>query len=150
MSLIPYRPFWDLERWFEKEWDDVDRSLIARFPKFFGQMETPRVDLYEKEGRVIAEVAVPGMKPEEINVEIEDNVLKIEGKKEEKKEEEKRGYYRKEISTGFFRRIIPLPTEVKKDNVQASLEEGILKIVMEKATKEKTKGIKIKVSKEKK
>jgi len=150
MPLIPYRPFWDLEKWFEKEWEDWDRYLTTRFPKFFGQMETPKVDLYEKEGKIIAEVAVPGMKPEEINVEVEDNVLKIEGKKEERKEEEKKGYYRKEISAGFFRRIIPLPEEIKKESVQATLEEGILKIVMEKAKKEKPKGVKIKVVKEKK
>jgi HSP20 family protein len=150
MPLIPYRPFWDLERWFEREWDDLDRFFNAPVSKIFARMDFPKVDLYEKEGKIVAEVAVPGIKPEEINIEIEDNVLKIEGKKEEKKEEEKKGYYRKEISTGFFRRIVPLPTEVKKDNVQASLEDGILKIVMEKATKEKTKGIKIKVSKEKK
>ena len=149
MPLIPYRPFSDLDKWFEKEWEEWKSFFSPRLFRFFEEMETPKVDLYEKEGKIIAEVAVPGLKPEEINVEVEDNFLKIEGKKEEKKEEEKKGYYRKEISTGFFRRIIPLPEEIKKESVQATLDDGILRIVMEKVKKEKPKGIKVKVVKEK-
>lgn len=146
MPIIPWRPFRDIERWFEEEgWPE-------EWPRFkFPMLRTPRVDIYETEKEVVAEVELPGVDPKNVEVEVRDNVLKIEAKKEEKKEEKGKGYYRKEISAGYYKRAVPLPVEVVGEKAEAAFEGGILKVRIPKkeVKKEEKKGIKIKVTKEK-
>jgi len=105
------------------------------------------MNIYETQKEVVAEVELPGVDPKNIEVEVQDNVLKVEARSEKKKEEKKKGYYRKEISSGFYKRAVPLPAEVIGKKAQADYSEGILKIIIPKASpkKEKKKSIKIKV-----
>lgn len=141
MPLIPYRPFWDIDRWFEEEWPE------RWFPRR-STLQTPRVDIYEDNGNVVAEVELPGVDPKKIEVEVKDNILKVEAKMEKKREEKGKGYYRKELSKGFYKRAVPLPVEVIREKAEASFEGGILKVVIPKqkpVKKEKEKKIKIKV-----
>lgn len=128
MSLIPYAPFRNLD-WFDEDWE------MPRFPV----IEEPRMDIYEEDNNVVAEIEVPKIDPKKIEVSIKDNILRIEGGEEKKEEERKKGYYRKEISRGHFRRIVSLPVEVKEDKVDAVYQDGILKIVMPKITPSKKK-----------
>jgi HSP20 family protein len=145
MSLIPYRPFWDIDRWFE------EHPFFSPHPfgrEFEEELRTPRMDIYEDNGNVIAEVELPGVEPKNIEVEVKDNVLKVEARTEKKKEEKRKGYYRKELSKGFYKRAVPLPTEVQGEKAAASFEGGMLKVVIPKqkpSKKEKEKKIKIKV-----
>jgi len=125
MPLIPYHhPFWDLDKWFEEE-----ESL----------MKTPRMDIYESDGKVIAEVEIPGVDPKNIEVEVKDNVLRVEAKTEKKAEEKKKGYYRKELSRGYYKRVMPLPVEVIGEKAEASYEDGILKISIPQIKPQKVK-----------
>ena len=108
------------------------------------------MDISETEKEIVAEVELPGVDPKNINVEVKDNVLMVEAKKEEKKEEKKKGYYRKEISSGFYKRAVPLPVEVIGEKADAEYKEGILKVVIPKVSPkkvEKKKGVKVKVKK---
>ena len=136
MPLIPYNhPFWEISKWFEEE-----GSL----------MKTPKMDIYEKNNDVVAEIELPGVDPKNIEVEVKDNVLKIEAKTEKKKEEKKKGYYRKELSQGYYKRAIPLPVEVVNEKASADYEDGILKVVVPKVKvkkKGKTKKVKVKTKK---
>ena len=144
MPLIPYHPFWDLDRWFgEEEWPERLLPGIPQVPI----MRAPRMDIYEDNGDVVAEVELPGVDPKNIEVEVKDNVLKVEAKAEEKKEEKGKGYYRKEMSRGYYKRAVPLPVEVIGEKTDASYEGGILKVVIPKAKpkKKEEKKIKIKV-----
>lgn len=140
MPLIPYNPFNDLERWFEEmepeQW--FNRSILPK---------TPKMDIYETDKEVVAELEVPGIDPKKINIVVENNTLKIEGKEEKKEEEKKKGYYRKEIRKGSFRRIALLPAEVINDKAKAVYEEGILKINIPKSkpVKKKERKVEIKV-----
>jgi len=141
MPLIPYRPFWDIDRWFEEEWPE---RWLPRIPAF----RAPRMDIYEDNGNVVAEVELPRVDPKNIEVEVKDNILKVEAKTEEKKEEKGKEYYRKELSRGFYKRAVPLPIEVIGEKAEASFEGGILKVVIPKqkpVKKEEAKRIKIKV-----
>ncbi len=144
MALIPWDPFKGIDRWFDElEPEGFFSSLPA--------IKTPKMDVYEDKGNVVVEAEIPGVKPEDIDVEITDNALKVEAESEEKKEKKEKGYYRKEISSGYYKRIIPLPVEVKGEKAKASYEDGVLKIVIpkkEEKPKEK-KGLKIKVKKTK-
>ena len=88
MPLIPWRPFRDIDRWFDEEWPE---TWLPEIPKG-ALMRTPRVDVYEKDSDVVAEVELPGVKQENIDVEVKNDMLKIEAKSEEEKEEkEKKG-----------------------------------------------------------
>lgn len=138
MALIPWKPFSSLEKFFEDdEWF---------FPVFTRKdIAKPAMDLYETDKEVVAEVNIPNFDPEKIEVEVENGILKVSGKIDEEQEEKKKGYWCKEIRKGSFERSITLPVAVKEDKVEATYENGLLKIVMPKLeTKPKPK-IKIKV-----
>jgi HSP20 family protein len=140
MPIIPWRPFWDIERWFEEEWPEWEwpREIIPT-------VRTPRMDIYETDDKVVAEVELPGVKPENINVEVKNDILKIEAKAEEKKEEKGKGYYRKEMGTRYFKRTVSLPTEVIGEKAEAEYSDGILKVTIPKAKPKEVKEKKIKV-----
>jgi HSP20 family protein len=142
MPIIPWRPFWEMERWFEEGFPEFFEEELFRFPK----IRSPRMDIYEKDNKIIAEVEIPGVKPEDINIEVTDNLLKVEAKTKEEKEEKERGYYRKEIGKRYFKRIIALPVDVKGNEAVAECEDGVLRIEIPKVKKkEEPKKIKVKV-----
>lgn len=139
MALIPWRPFIDLERFFEDDdWFNFHRPAL------------PAMDVYETDKEVVAEVSLPGFDPKDIDIAVENGALRISGKMEEKQEDKnkEKGYWMKEIRKGSFERIIPLPAQVKENKIEAHYEKGLLKIVMPKAEeKPALKKIKIKVKK---
>jgi HSP20 family protein len=153
MPIIPWRPFWDLDKWFEEEWPDTwERPRFGRRFRF-PSLRTPRMDISETEKEVISEVELPGVDPKNIDVEVGENILRVQAKTQEKKEEKKKGYYRKEISSGFYKRAVPLPVQVLGDKAQAEYKDGILKVIIPKVSPKKVKKektIKIKVKGKKK
>jgi len=151
-SLIPKEPFRDIEEWFEEwpDWSDWGWPFFRKISPFhhhFPSLRTPKMNIYEEDNKIVAEVELPGINPKNIKVEVKDNSLRVEAKSEEKKEEKKKGYYRKEISSGFFKRVVPLPVEVESKKAEAEYEDGVLKVIIPKVpAKEKAeKTIKIKV-----
>lgn len=138
MPLVPWRPFKDLENFFE-----------ALEPG--GDVISSKLNVYETEKDVVAEAEIPGVDPKDVDIEIKDNVLKIEAKTEKEEKREEKGYYKREFSKGFYRRVTPLPVEVEDDKAEASYENGVLTIRMPKAEPEKKekKGKKIKVKSKK-
>ena len=141
MPIIPWRPFWEIERWFEEFWPEEWPEL--KFPR----IRTPRMDIYEKDDKVVAEVELPGVDPKNIEVEVKDNVLSISARGREEKEEKGKGYYRREMGERYFKRQVLLPTEVIEEKAEAEYENGILRVTIPKAKpkEEKEKKIKIKV-----
>jgi len=138
MSLIPWRPFSDLDKFFgDDDW------LLPVFPRM--DMTKPAMDVKETDKEVIAEVEVPGFDPEKVDVSVEDGVLKVRGSMDEKKEEKEKGYWRKEIRKGSFERMVRLPVAVKENAVEATYDKGVLKIVMPKAEAKPTSRVKIQV-----
>ncbi len=125
MALIPYRGGWDIDRWFDdNDWINWPSFQLMKMP------ETPKMDIYEKDGKVVVKAELPGFKRDQINAQIKDGVLTIEAKSEEKQEEDdkKKGYWRKEIHRGYVKRAIALP-EIEEDKVEAEFENGVLKII---------------------
>ncbi len=107
----------------------------------------PEIDIYETEKDVVAEVSLPDMDPKDIKVLVEENVLRVTGKREEKEEEKERGYYKREIRKGSFERAVRLPGEVDDRKSEADYKDGILKVTLPKVKptkKGKSKEIKVK------
>ncbi|MDD5013164.1 MAG: Hsp20/alpha crystallin family protein [Candidatus Pacebacteria bacterium] len=128
MALIPFKQLFENE-WIESLEDD--------------SLKAPKMDIYETEKEIVAEIEIPGIDPKNIDIEVGDSSLKIETKKETKKEEKNKGYFRKEISTGYYRRIVSLPESIKKEKAVADYENGILKIKIPKIKEGKKLKIKV-------
>lgn len=137
LPLLRWRPFRDMDRFF-----DEDFTALA-LPKFGWDLA---VDIYEKDSNIVAEMNIPGIDPEKVEIAIEDNYLKVSGSREEKKETEEKDYYSKEIKRGSFTRTVALPVSVKKEKAEAEYKDGILKILIPKDEK-KDNTIKVKVKK---
>jgi len=138
MQLIPWKPLFDLDKFFND--DDWILPVFHRL-----DLTKPAIDIKETDKEIIAEVEIPGFDPEKLEVAVEEGVLRVKGSMDEQKEEKEKNYWRKEIRKGSFERAVRLPVAVKEDEVEASYEKGILKIVMPKIeTKSKSK-IKIQV-----
>ncbi len=137
MPIIPWKPFRELENFFEEDW-----------LKWTPEKSIPRMDVYENEKNIVAEIEIPGLSPEDISVEVKDDVLSIETKKKKEEEKKGKGYYRREISSGYHRRTVALPAEVQGEKAEAEYKEGILKVTIPKIRPSKPEGqkpIKIKV-----
>jgi len=87
-----------------------------------------KCDIYEKEGNYIVEADVPGFKKEDINIEYEDGYLILAAEKSEEKEDENKNYLRKERYSTSFKRQFYLGN-IKEDQIKASFDDGILKII---------------------
>ena len=138
MSLIPWRPFSDLDKFFGD-----DELFLPVFPRM--EFVRPAMDVKETDKEVVAEIEIPGFDPEKVDVSVGDGILRVSGKMDEKKEEKEKGYWRKEIRKGSFERMIRLPVAVKEGAVDATYEKGVLKIVIPKAEVKPASKVKIKV-----
>ncbi|WP_029523217.1 Hsp20/alpha crystallin family protein [Persephonella sp. KM09-Lau-8] len=139
LPAFGWNPFRELAR-IEQELNKVFNELVPT-PKSGELVEVttwnPRVDVYEKDNKLIIEAEIPGAKKEDVEVKIKDNAVVIKGEVKREEEEKDKTYYRTERFYGVFERVIPLPVEVKAEEAKASFENGVLKIEIPKAIEEK-------------
>jgi HSP20 family protein len=122
-----------------------DRSFVTPGEWLtLARIDTPAIDVVSKPEAIVVKVALPGVKPEEIETTITGNTLEIHGayREEEKKEEE--GYLFRELNRGEFRRTVLLPAGIKSDAAEATFKEGILTLVIPKVEPVKPTAIKVK------
>ena len=108
---------------------------------------TPAMDVYETEDAVVVEAPLVGIKPEDVEINIENGVLSVRGESKKEHEVDDKNYYRKEIRSGSFHRRVALPNTVKEDEVSAEYEDGILKITAPKAAEPEKKRITVEIKK---
>ncbi len=137
MPLVPRNHFDEMERFFDRFFDEFAAPEARAVPALI----RPSMDVYETEKNVVAEVEVPGIDPKKVEVNIEDNVLTVEGGEEQTDEQkdEERGYLRKEIRRGHFKRSAMLPAEVKADKAKAEYKDGVMTVTMPKVQPKKEK-----------
>ena len=107
----------------------------------------PSLDIYQDKNNVIVEAPLSGIKPEDVKISIENDVLTLEGKTGKQSEVDEKNYYRKEVSHGSFHRSVALPTVVNGSKAKAEYEDGILKITIPKEEKAKSKIVNIEIKK---
>lgn len=110
-------PFWPSFRW-------PSRAFTA--PPAIGW--SPEIDVFEKNNRLITKVDLPGMKKENVKVEVTDGHLAISGERKSETEEKKDNVYRCEREYGSFYRAVPLPEGVTLEDVKASFSDGVLEV----------------------
>ena len=126
----------DMERLFEEFQGFRFPSLFGReFFPFTREFEhvgwVPEIEVLQNEGNFIVRADLPGMKKENVKVEITENVLTLSGERKEEKEEKREGYYRSERSYGSFYRQIPLPEGAKTETAKAEFNDGVLEVTMQ-------------------
>jgi HSP20 family protein len=130
-------PLEEVERWFNEAWSSPFSLLSRRAWPMFGAAGfediTPAVDLYEEGKDLVMKSDLPGVKKEDLHIDISENLLTISGEKKEEETAEKGGLYRCERSYGRFSRSFELPHEVDRDKITASLKEGVLEIRLPKS-----------------
>jgi HSP20 family protein len=104
------------------------------------------LDVVQKTEEVEVKASLPGIKPEEIDIAIEDNVLTIKAESSSESETEEGGYLVRERSFGSFFRALRLPDSVDSEKVRSTYENGVLEITLPKAEEKKRKQIKVNVS----
>jgi HSP20 family protein len=105
----------------------------------------PPVDVYEDEHNITLKIEVPGIDEKDIDVQIENNTLTVNGERKFEKEEKEENYRRVERQYGSFTRSFTLPNTVDPEHVQAHYDKGILKIQLAKKAEAKPKQIKVNV-----
>ncbi len=95
-------------------------------------MTVPAVNISENKEDYRVTVAAPGLKKSDFKIDMEGNMLIIRSEKEDNKEEKEERYTRKEYSFSSFRRSFTLPDDVRQDKIEASYEDGVLKLTLPK------------------
>ena len=147
-ELVRWEPFRELISLREA----MDRLFEESFVRPFGwlaptEAETFAIDMYETESDIVVKAAIPGVKPEDIEVTISGDVLTIKGEVKEEKEVKEENYIRKERRYGAFCRSVTLPVEVNADKAKAEYENGILSLTLPKVEAARPKTIKVKAKK---
>lgn len=145
-DVIRWEPFREMmslrdamDRLFE---DSFVRPSRVLWPQA-GRGELP-VDMYQTANDLVIKAAVPGLKPEEVDISITGDTLTIKGEHKEEKEAKEQDYFCRECRYGAFSRSLTIPIPVKTDKAEATFENGVLTITLPKAEEVKPKQIKVK------
>lgn len=128
-------PFVALRRMAEEMDQMFDRMLgrPASSESGFGALPTawaPQVDVAQRGDEVVIRADLPGIRKEDVHIDIQEGMLTIEGEREEESEHAEHGYHRIERTHGHFHRSIPLPEGADIDAARASMSNGVLEITM--------------------
>ncbi|MGR9072650.1 MAG: Hsp20/alpha crystallin family protein [Gammaproteobacteria bacterium] len=142
-------PHAEMERWFDDffnrgwmqpfrsgwpGWNEVDFPFKGR---------TPKMDIIDRETEIVIHAELPGVKKEDLDVSLTENVLTIRASTSHEEKEEKGEFYRREMSRGEFKRTIPLPVNVDAEKAKANFKDGIMELSLPKKEGAKRKSIKV-------
>ena len=136
------------------QWDPFRemRKLMSSWPTWPVEWEEAAgdamrfsLDVYEEGDSVIVKADLPGVDPDNVDINVTEDTVTIQAEKKEEIEEKKRDYLRKERRYGAFARTLALPTQVVPDKAEAQFEKGTLTLTMPKAAPEKSKQVKVKI-----
>jgi len=103
----------------------------------------PALDISERKDAYLVAVELPGLKPEDLDITMEDGLLTIQGERQLTSESSEQQYHRVERRYGAFRRSITLPAHVMAEGIQASFEDGVLEMLLPKAEEATPKRIQV-------
>ena len=145
MSMIKYDPFRELR----SLQDEMTRLFVGAVPRGGSGEQMahgswmPSVDIFEDKDRLVLEADLPGMKREDFEISVENNIITLRGERKFEKKVEGDNYHRVERSYGSFTRSFTLPQTVTAEGATAEFEDGILRVSLPK--REETKARKIEI-----
>lgn len=146
----------EMDRVFDRVFDDFGfgrrplarRSLFSGAPSFQENVWTPRIETFQKDDKFIVRAELPGLNKDDVEVNITEDVLTIQGHRQQEQEEQQEGFYHSERSYGSFYRAIPLPEDVIPDSAEASFRNGVLEIRLQAPPNEVRRGRKLEIKEE--
>jgi HSP20 family protein len=119
----------EFDRMFETSaWPSFRWPAIRTRPSAEAATWFPEIDVFEKDNRLVTKIDLPGLKKEDVKVEVTDGHLAISGERKTEAEEKKENFYRCEREYGSFYRAVPLPEGVKLEDVKATFSDGVLEV----------------------
>lgn len=136
----------ELDRAFEESaWPSFRWPAFRTRPTVEAAEWFPGIDVFEKDNRLVTKIDLPGMKKEDVKVEIVDGHLAISGERKSEAEEKKENFYRCERQYGTFYRTVPLPEGVKYEDVKATFTNGELEVSVPLPAKVEAKPTKVEI-----
>lgn len=128
----PFAEIGELRSRFDRMLDDLTDGRERAW--------TPAIDVERSNGNLVLRADIPGFKPEEVKIEVDDDILTVSGVHEERKEEKDRHYVRRERRYGSFSRSMALPRGVEANSIKAETHDGVVevKIPLPKETSKET------------
>jgi HSP20 family protein len=162
MAVIRWNPFLDIERLEQfrdserlepfREIDTLQRQMNRLFDRLIpttnggersGFIFSPAAELEETDDAIRLKLELPGLESKDINIEATPESISISGERKTESKSEENGITRSEFRYGKFQRIIPLPSQIQNNKVQAEYKNGILHLTLPKAESEKHKAVKV-------
>jgi HSP20 family protein len=146
MGIVRYDPFRDLRTLQE----EVNRLFSTNLTRAFDDEGigrgawAPSVDIYENKDQIVLEAELPGMKQDDFDLSIENNIITLRGERRFEKTDDSDNYHRVERSYGSFTRSFTLPPTVSGEGAKAEYNNGVLRVTLPK--REEAKSRKIEVS----
>ncbi|MBK9707417.1 MAG: Hsp20/alpha crystallin family protein [Acidobacteria bacterium] len=133
-------------RGFQEDFNRIFNSTLPRFmqgEESLGGKWVPSVDILENDNSIVLEADLPGVKPEDFKLHIENFKLTLSGERRFENEKKEDNYHRVERSYGTFTRVFALPSTVSVDEVKADLRDGVLKVTLPKREEVKARQIEV-------
>jgi len=146
MALIRWEPFREVDT-LQRQMNRLFDSLITNSGnENVGFSFIPAAEMQETNDAIQLKLEIPGLEPENLDVQVTAEAVSISGERKFETKTEEKGVTRSEFRYGSFQRVIPLPTRVQNDQVQAEYKNGVLHLTLPKAEVEKSKVVKINLS----
>ncbi|MCG8368608.1 MAG: Hsp20/alpha crystallin family protein [Pseudanabaenales cyanobacterium] len=146
MALVRWRPFHEIEG-LQREMNQLFNPLSPiPYNQFALGGFVPAVEFHKTDEAVHLKLEVPGMKPEEIDIQVTTDSISISGERKSESRTKENGVTRSEFHYGKFQRVIPLTSRIQNTHVEAEYKDGVLTLNLPKAEEEKKKVVKVKVS----
>lgn len=138
---------------FRRMTEEMDRAFDRMFGDFAGTrtaggvgLWSPRVEAFQQGDNFIVRAELPGLKKDDVQVNVTEEAITLQGERREESERNEEGFYHSERSYGSFYRTIPLPEGVITDSAKASFKDGVLEIRLQAPPNEVSKGRRIDIS----
>lgn len=160
MAIIHRDPFHALDRFDMKLWQPMrelahfQEQMNQLFDQFMPEQKdrlasfdySPAIEVEETDTELILKLETPGMEAKDLNVEVTDNTVTIQGERQVESKTEEKNTIRSEFQYGKFERMVQLPTHVDNNAAKAEYQDGILKLVLPKVESEAKRSVKVEIT----
>ena len=155
MAITRWRPFGSIERWeplgefnmLRKEMNNLLEQFTSSLPIDDRELAfIPSAEIDETESEIHLKLEVPGMQADDLDVEVMDDAVLIKGERKSESKTEENGSFRSEFHYGKFERMIPMPSQIVKDQVVAEYKDGLLSLNIPKSEEKSEETVKVKIS----
>ncbi|NJO42855.1 MAG: Hsp20/alpha crystallin family protein [Cyanobacteria bacterium CRU_2_1] len=143
MAIVHWTPFREIEN-LQREMNQLFDTLApSTGSRPNGMIFAPAAEIHETQDAVHLKIEIPGMEAKDLDVQVMAEAVSISGERRSETRTEAEGMVRSEFRYGKFQRVIPLPTRIQNDQVEATYKDGILNLKLPKVEAEKTKVVKV-------